>query len=157
MIIASAIACLALNIYHEARSEPLPGQYAVALVTMNRAQGSKAQVCEQTFKRKQFSWTTDVRHTKHGWVIPAHLRPKVDDTIESKAWWESVRIASNVLNRKVTDFTGGSTHYHTTAIKPYWAAAKVKLFDIGNHRFYRAKHKSELTQSTPQQKKARNT
>ena len=28
--------CLAENIYHEARGEPLAGQYAVAEVTMNR-------------------------------------------------------------------------------------------------------------------------
>lgn len=28
--------CLALNIYHEARSESLAGQYAVADVTVNR-------------------------------------------------------------------------------------------------------------------------
>jgi spore germination cell wall hydrolase CwlJ-like protein len=30
------VECLALNIYHEARSESLAGQYAVADVTLNR-------------------------------------------------------------------------------------------------------------------------
>ena len=37
MLAQGALLCLALNIYHEARGEPLKGQIAVASVTMNRA------------------------------------------------------------------------------------------------------------------------
>ena len=34
----SEIECLAMNIYHEARSESLAGQYAVADVVLNRVE-----------------------------------------------------------------------------------------------------------------------
>ena len=43
---AQNITCLARNIYHEARGEPLEGQYAVAEVTMNRkARTPSSTVC----------------------------------------------------------------------------------------------------------------
>ena len=35
-MIAEALVCLALNIYHEAKNQPLIGQIAVAQVTINR-------------------------------------------------------------------------------------------------------------------------
>ena len=64
MILESAVLCLALNIYHEARSEMIPGQYAVAQVTMNRA-GEKSNVCKTVVAKHQFSWTTKML-TKKG-------------------------------------------------------------------------------------------
>ena len=33
--------CLALNIYHESRNQPLAGQMAVALVTLNRVRDKR--------------------------------------------------------------------------------------------------------------------
>ncbi len=35
-MIAEMLTCIALNVYYEARSEPLEGQYAVAHVVLNR-------------------------------------------------------------------------------------------------------------------------
>ena len=56
-MIEMAITCLALNLYHEARGEPEIGQWAVAQVTMNRAEHDPAKVCDTVFKPRQFSWT----------------------------------------------------------------------------------------------------
>ena len=55
MLISTAALCLALNVFHEARGEFIPGQYAVALVTLNRAEHDPAKVCDVVFKRHQFS------------------------------------------------------------------------------------------------------
>ena len=61
--------CLALNVYFEARGEPLDGQYAVAEVTMNRVASGRypSTVCGVVYQkgwdplRKRqvgaFSWT----------------------------------------------------------------------------------------------------
>ena len=38
MLLQSALICLAMNIYHEARSEPIAGRVAVAEVTLNRVE-----------------------------------------------------------------------------------------------------------------------
>src|SRR5262245_51695399 len=55
---AEAIACLARNVYFEARGEIELGQYAVAEVTMNRkASGLYPNtVCGVVYERKAFSW-----------------------------------------------------------------------------------------------------
>jgi N-acetylmuramoyl-L-alanine amidase len=37
-MVATALVCLALNIYFEARNESLAGQFAVAEVTINRVE-----------------------------------------------------------------------------------------------------------------------
>ena len=41
MIMTAAITCLALNVYHEARNEPMNGMYAVASVVINRVQDDR--------------------------------------------------------------------------------------------------------------------
>ena len=55
------ITCLAINIYFEARSEPIEGQVAVAWVTLNRrdAEGFRDTVCIVVHQYMQFSWTHD--------------------------------------------------------------------------------------------------
>ena len=58
-LITSAIMCLALNIYNEARGEPIAGQYAVAQVTIQRTASPKWEntICGAVYEYKQFSWT----------------------------------------------------------------------------------------------------
>lgn len=50
--------CLALNIYHESRSESLQGQIAVAQVTINRVAHDHwpSTICEVVYDPMQFSW-----------------------------------------------------------------------------------------------------
>ena len=132
MIVATAALCLALNIFHEARSESIPGQYAVALVTMNRAEGDPKQVCQEVFKRRQFSWTNrGVTKVRGGWKFSAKLDPK-----DEYAWSLAQKVAAHTLAGKMLDFTHGSTFYHTTKVKPIWRLAMTRTKTIGNHRFY---------------------
>ncbi|NIO43392.1 MAG: hypothetical protein GTO41_26515, partial [Burkholderiales bacterium] len=51
---AQELNCLALNVYHEARGEPMAGQYAVAEVTMNRVASRRYPntVCKVVFQKK---------------------------------------------------------------------------------------------------------
>jgi spore germination cell wall hydrolase CwlJ-like protein len=116
------ITCLAQNVYHEARSETLHGQIAVAQVTVNRVKQSKFKktVCEIVFAPNQFSWTRDRR-----------LRVK-----DNKAWEASLVVARAVLTNSVRlpDFT--ATHYHTKKVNPSWNRNKQILAVIGSHIFY---------------------
>ena len=47
-MIAEALMCMALNIYHEARNQSIVGQVAVAEVVMNRVEDSRFPdtICE---------------------------------------------------------------------------------------------------------------
>ncbi len=57
------IQCLAENVYHEARGEPLDGQYAVAEVTMNRVGSTlfPKSVCDVVHEKALGSATAALR------------------------------------------------------------------------------------------------
>ena len=117
-MIEPAILCLALNVYHEARGEPIEGQIAVALVTLNRAKRNPNKVCEVVYKPNQFSWTTS--------------RPIVTD---HRAFIHAKKLAIQVW--KMRDYTQGSTYYHATYVKPYWVSSLKYTGQWGNHYFYK--------------------
>jgi len=133
MILESALLCLALNVYHEARSEMIPGQYAVAQVTMNRA-GKPSEVCKTVTAKRQFSWTTKMVKQKDGrFYLKDNGLPQDD-----YAWKKAVRISEVVLAGKIGDFThGGATFYHTKDARPVWRHDLVKTAVLGKHIFYR--------------------
>ena len=117
----SPITCLAANIYHEARGESALGQLAVAHVTLNRVLDTRwpNKVCDVVKEPHQFSWTTNPQ-------------PITDD----KSFAAAIAVARLALLGLTTDPTGGATHYHTTAIKPYWSTAFTPTVTIDNHIFY---------------------
>lgn len=122
--------CLALNIYHEARSEPLSGQVAVAQVTLNRVASNAFphSVCEvvkqggQKRHRCQFSWWCD---------------GKSDQPTEQKAWRRSLELGRRVLSEQVTDPTKGALYYHANYVAPRWSRSFQRTAQIGRHLFYK--------------------
>lgn len=127
-----ALFCLSLNVYHEARGEPIVGQYAVAMVTVNRANGNHKKVCGEVTRKSQFTWTEKLTEPARGGrrLLPAGV-PK-----EHQAWRTAQIVAANVLLGKTPDFTKGATHYHTTEVKPAWRLKLKVATTIGNHIFY---------------------
>lgn len=113
------VLCLTLNLYFEARGEPLDGQILVAEVTMNRAEKEGEGVCRAVFRPSQFSWTAE-----------ENLSIKEFDAFKT----------SFVLAREMLDtgcvLCSGATHYHNTSVKPYWSKSLTKLGKYGNHIFY---------------------
>jgi len=51
------------------------------------------------------------------------------------AWNKARRVASAALGGFVFAPVGLATHYHTTAIYPYWASSLTPVGTIGAHRF----------------------
>lgn len=121
--------CLAAAIYHEARSEPEAGQRAVAQVIMNRLRhpAYPKTVCDVVLQGAwrttgcQFTFTCDGSLAR---------RP------EPVAWQRAVAIADDALAGRNTSPVGNATHYHTTAIRPYWAPSLTRVATIGAHVFY---------------------
>ena len=124
-----ALQCLTAAIYYEAASEPDAGQRAVAQVVLNRVahpawpktvcgvvyQGSERPGC-------QFSFACDGSMAR---------RPVA-------AFWERARrVAADALAGYVYAPVGLATHYHTSAVHPYWADSLSFIGTIGAHRFYR--------------------
>ncbi len=127
---SSELHCLALNVYWEARSEPVAGQFAVAAVTLNRAKDPRfpQDVCEvvrdggeKHRHRCQFSWWCD---------------GKQDTPLEKRAWNRAVMVARLVYAGVIADPTDGALWYHADYVEPTWAKVKSATARIGRHIFY---------------------
>lgn len=129
MLLTTAALCMALNIYHEARGEPVLGQYAVAYVTLNRAESDKEKICDVVLARKQFSWTTK--------LVKGKKLLKSGEPIDEDAWKKAQIIASVTLSGRMMDITKGSTHYHAKRVNPYWSKTMPVMAVMGQHIFYK--------------------
>ena len=119
----TALMCLAVAIYFEARGEPVDGQFAVGEVIMNRVKSEDYPdtVCDVVFEEDQFSFTEDGKPDK---------LPKGTTRESRKAFY----IAGRVL---MGDTMGiSSTHYHAAYVKPPWASEFPLDGRIGDHLFY---------------------
>jgi spore germination cell wall hydrolase CwlJ-like protein len=124
-----ALVCLALNVYYEARGEPIAGQEAVAQVVLNRVKHKAFPntVCKVVMQggirrhKCQFSWYCDGRSD-----IPQN----------EGAWYKALIISIKVMNHS-TDLTNGATYYHALYVKPYWAKHLKQTRVIGSHIFYK--------------------
>ncbi len=121
--------CLSLAIYYEARSESREGQEAVAQVVLNRLRDPAypKDVCSVVFQGSQrrtgcqFSFTCDGSMSR----LP-----------KRETWNRAREIAAAVLAGRSSALVGNATHYHTTAINPYWSSSLSKVATIGAHVFY---------------------
>jgi spore germination cell wall hydrolase CwlJ-like protein len=128
--IEQEVACLALNIYFEARNEPDEGQFAVAHVVMNRMSDSRfpetacdviRQGGERIRHRCQFSWWCDGRSD----------RPR-----NRRKWATTQAMAEAVYWGKSQDPTNGALWYHADYVSPYWGRVFKRGRQIGRHIFY---------------------
>lgn len=126
----TALNCLTAAVYYEARSESEDGQRAVAQVVLNRVRhpAFPNSVCGVVYQGSNRSTGCQFSFTCDGSL--AHAR-------ERGAWDRARRIAEQALAGFVYEPVGLATHYHTTAIRPWWAAAMARAVTIGSHIFYR--------------------
>jgi spore germination cell wall hydrolase CwlJ-like protein len=122
--------CLALNMFFEARNEPMSGQQMVAEVTLNRVASSAYpdNVCDVVWQRKQFSWTHDGIHDD-----PTRM------SYLDRLAWANIKKAAVIILSSPEDYTPqtGATHYHAEYVKPYWASSMKYLGKVGSHLFYK--------------------
>ena len=124
------IACLAQNIYFEARNEPDEGKIAVSHVVMNRVSAARFPdtICnvvrqggELRLHKCQFSWWCDGRSDKPG---------------SRSSWEHSVELALMVYWGQTLDPTRGALWYHADYVDPYWRGDFIQGRQIGRHIFY---------------------
>ena len=139
---AKQVECLAKNIYFEARNEPFAGQFAVALVTLNRVRDTTFPdtICKVVYQgihtadgfpkrdRCQFSWYCDGASDEIRNLVAFNTTQK----IANLAMLQYSKLKSEGL-----DYTEGAIYYHTYDINPRWSTAYPKVGRIGDHIFYR--------------------
>lgn len=123
------VECLALNMYREARGEPLNGMIAVAFVTLNRVKSSAfpSSLCSVVYQKHknvcQFTW-----HCLKG-------LPKINQQT-----YDYIRTVAKLVyfnTDKVADPTKGALFYHADYVNPKWNRVMKKTAYIGKHIFYR--------------------
>lgn len=122
--------CLAEAIYFEARSEDARAQRAVAEVVLNRVDSRRypntvCEVINQGANKKhrcQFSYNCD--------GLPEAIH-------EKRAWKQAKDIATEMVSADHRPLTKGATHYHTTAVRPFWSRTLVRTAKYGAHIFYK--------------------
>jgi N-acetylmuramoyl-L-alanine amidase len=114
-MLSEIILCLALNVYHEARGELDLGKYAVAHVTINRAKLSGESICDEVYKKGQFSWTKNRK------------KPLNKDG----AWHKAIDIAQKSLQKE--DITGGALYFNSVRLQN----KNKNTLRIGNHFFFK--------------------
>ena len=147
------IECLALNIYHEARSERTAGMWAVADVTINRVKSIQYPntVCEVVYQGPVYeSWKTarfpnladEMRiynPVKGMCQFSWYCDGKSDEPTEPDSWQRAQDIAYGVMNHDLgLGLTDGADHYHANFIEPFWAPHMTLVTTIGNHKFYKS-------------------
>jgi len=140
-MIETALLCLALNVYFEARSEPIAGKIAVAEVTLNRvaSQDYPNTICEVVLQENQngcsFSWWCDGQSD-----VPA----------EYTAFQESKALARMMIKdgEYISVVGKDVTHYHAKSVNPYWSDSLSYKTSVGNHIFYTQKLNKPLPRPT---------
>lgn len=144
--------CLAKNIYFEAKSEPVAGQYAVADVVLNRVQDSRFPntickvvyegVMRESWKTKQHKDLPDAERifhpVRHKCQFSWYCDGKSDKIKDSDSWRKCQEIAYRIAREsRFRGITEKSTHYHATYVSPKWAPQLNLVGRIGTHIFYR--------------------
>ena len=132
-----AIECLALNIYHESRSESRLSQFAVTQVVFNRIDSPRFpdSVCgvvkDGVYKggrvirnRCQFSWYCDGHH---------------DGPVDRVAWRDSVELATWMLTARdyLPQLVGNALWYHADYVSPRWSKERKRVLKVDSHIFYK--------------------
>jgi len=134
--------CLAIGLYHEARGEPVIGQYAVAATIMNRVRSTAypdtvcGVVYQNSYKkyRCQFSFACD---------------DIADEPQDQRCYRKMQRLAKTVLEYGIareSKFIGKTmvvqmdsmTHYHRHDARPVWSTKLQKLSTLGTHVFFKS-------------------
>jgi len=126
----NAVHCMALNLYHEARSEDRKSKIAVGWVVLNRAKDGEFPdtICEVIHEGGEsppceWSWWCD---------------GESDKPQNSNAWAAVQRLARKLLRNPPPDPTEGALWFHHVSIQPPpWAAHSERTVRIGDHVFYR--------------------
>jgi spore germination cell wall hydrolase CwlJ-like protein len=105
------VECIAHVVYHEARSEPLDAQIAVASAVVNRG-----RPCVVVNQPRQFATGGGKRRDGKGWTQASEV---------------ALLVATGVVHRY------SATHFHDTSVKPYWTRNMEFVGQAGKMKFWR--------------------
>lgn len=145
---AEQIRCMALNIYHEAGSEPFMGQVAVARVVMNRVRhGFASNPCKVIYQAHYVPVEPDSEEKRKmcqfSWVCEGKGHPHRNNPRYKQA--EDIARQVILEDRWRDEIPAGALFFHNTSVSPSWAYQRIMT--IGNHVFYGRGSKKKRNES----------
>ena len=135
---AKQLACVAKNIFYEAKGESIIGQAAIAHVVLNRvAHGFAGTPCKVVYQKT----ITEQKVTcQFSWVCAEKAEPNKND----HKYKVAQQVAYDVMvHDRYNDVIPKSTlFFHNLTVDPSWPYKKVA--QIGNHVFYSKAKKSTV-------------
>ena len=148
-----SVKCLALNMYHEARSQGTAGLFAVSAVVLNRVNDKRFpnSVCEvvyqgptrESWKTRQHKDLPDYKRQyypiKNRCQFSWYCDGKSDTPRNKKKWEELLDLSASIMHNEIlfVDITDGALFYHADYVTPGWAKTKQKTVEVQDHIFYR--------------------
>lgn len=134
------IACLAQNIYHEARNESTAGKLAVANVTLNRVKSNAFPntICEVVYESPHYITQKKGIYFpyKHRCQFSWYCDGKSDEIKNMSKYIEIYKLAEKALNSPF-DVTDGALFYHADYVDPDWNKTMHITAKIDTHIFYK--------------------
>ena len=117
----TALTCMAVAVYFEARGEPIDGQMMVAETILNRVADERwpDTVCEVVKQPRQFSFYSD---------------GKSDTPRDQVAYELALELAAVAMNGE--HLHSGVLYYHTVDVHPVWRHSLAVTGRVGRHIFY---------------------
>lgn len=138
--------CLAQAIYEESRGEPVTGMRGVGSVVLNRFYAGEygADICSIVYSN-DLKDDADGLHIRCEFAFVCSGQP--NKPVDVKAMIVSHYIAEELLAERLTDNTGGATHFASSPLPSWFREAMrvgniVKTATIAHHIFFRASPKS---------------
>ena len=134
--------CMALGLYHEARGEPVLGQYGVAATVLNRVRSSAYpnSICGVVFQNKhkkfrcQFSFACDDISDKPRHNESYAKMQRLSKTLLSKGMAREAKFIGQGFQSSVD----GMTHYHRHDVNPSWSKKLQQISKLGAHVFFKS-------------------
>ena len=144
-MIETALLCMALNVFFEARDQPMIGQIAVAETVLNRVHSEKYPdtVCEVVYQGQYYSWNPELpirNRCQFSWYCDG----KSDIPKDKGAWQTSLTVAHGVLYGYTESVVEDALWYHAYYVIPEWSKSKRKIVRINDHIFYGVKNYQEV-------------
>lgn len=130
----TSLACLALAVYFEARSEPFAGQLAVAQVVMQRVESPRYpdDVCAVVTQGPTHSNGFPVRdRCAFSFWCDGRGETMRNEEARARAYWAATITLLGYRNAELR----GVWHYHAVNVTPFWTHGDAVT--IGSHTFVR--------------------
>jgi len=129
------LACLAMAVYFEARSESFEGQLAVANVVLERVQSKHYpnDICSVVTQGPTYESGLPV---KHQCQFSFFCDGEIEEITEEEAYRYALYISELAMRGVMYGPTIGATHYHTVGVKPNWINDFSYSHQVDTHIFY---------------------